>query len=1112
MINNNSSQDFINCFDNQTENSFSNLNYNTKENSFNNTPSVIQKQTDNINLDNPNKNNNQIIEIELKNIQMLILQRSLYILKKKFGLYKKELDFIYKKYKDYNYPNIRCINTKFLPGLYREIMDITQFTLLPYTNFNELLSADLMTELNENKTESILKALVNFTRTNIENYNKLYYEKKMKKIQLQKENEIKKKPELQEEEFTTEVKIEKYDKRGKVIKDFNQMIEENKEFEVEEYEVYMINEDDISVLNNKKLLYCEVIPLIIADFIQNYMQNNINIAIISTLNISNDIENNKLNEEIKSLFDNEIIKFYNSLNKIDPNEEKKEKLKNLLFEQMNIDNQINIYKNLIVEKSKKGVNASSLLNMVNKLTEQRNIIDKKIKQLNNIKDQGNNNNNFLNGLTNTNFSAITTNTNLKNLMISETINYGRKERPLKKIFLKNNKSSFSSINEVNNTNNNTINIVNLKKSRNNRNIKGYFNSNIQSINSNNNINLSNNNEYLYGYVNNSFDNDNLKSGLKKQITKEEIRNNNLLEIFHFYTRQHYLYGKTPTFEQIMSNEKHLDLSEFSKFCIEFKILVKPQKIAEIFKKKAPNSRNMDFNTFLETLKKLSISVNDEKKQYLMERIKLYKMKLKEIKDEEKKNSKNIINQENEKEGICEEHNMNNEEGKNDGEENNFQDDKKSINSKKSKSSDKKINENQKKTIDNNKGKKEIKNSLQKNIKKNISNTIEAVNKNIENNVVNTNKKNNNPNTNNSNKKNDNSNTNNNNPNTNNNKKNVIPNTNNNNNKEKNNPTTNSISKEKNNPNTNNINKKNNNPTTNNISKEKNNSTANNINKENNNSIINNNDEENNNPTSNNINEENNNSNINSNNNKEINENINNNKKETSKKKKKKIVKAKTSCFLIMDSKEEIEDKISKLKQDYDRLNQKTYSQLEEELYQYLEIDDANIYRKKMVGYLIPFSIHDKKSRIPPEMLQIKRDKKSLKEMHKILVQRHEELKKEKELKQIKEKNILFEKRKKQFNEESKKIQLKYNQKIKKDYIQIKKNEDDYLKVKNNKITWQQIQNSDYDTFMLNGKDNQKNNMDDIFTDKSNNFDDDEYLKNLGFLQKYKKENIKVKAK
>ncbi len=40
-----------------------------------------------------------------------------------------------------------------------------------------------------------------------------------------------------------------------------------------------INEDDMSILNNIKLLYSDVIPLIIADFLQNYLKENKNIAL-----------------------------------------------------------------------------------------------------------------------------------------------------------------------------------------------------------------------------------------------------------------------------------------------------------------------------------------------------------------------------------------------------------------------------------------------------------------------------------------------------------------------------------------------------------------------------------------------------------------------------------------------------------------------------------------------------------------------------------------------------------------------------------------------------------------------------------------------------------------
>ena len=99
------------------------------------------------------------------------------------------------------------------------------------------------------------------------------------------------------------------------------MIENNKKIEVDEM-IFTINEDDMSIIVNNHLLYTDVIILIIADFLQEYMKNNINIGIILT-NTSFANENDELNEGIKVLYDKEIIKKYNNLNKIDPKEEKK---------------------------------------------------------------------------------------------------------------------------------------------------------------------------------------------------------------------------------------------------------------------------------------------------------------------------------------------------------------------------------------------------------------------------------------------------------------------------------------------------------------------------------------------------------------------------------------------------------------------------------------------------------------------------------------------------------------------------------------------------------------------------------------------------------------------
>ena len=61
-----------------------------------------------------------------------------------------------------------------------------------------------------------------------------------------------------------------------------------------------------------------------------------------------------------------------------------------------------------------------------------------------------------------------------------------------------------------------------------------------------------------------------------------------------------------------------------------------KKLVELFKKNSTQSKQMDFNEFLLILPKLAISVNDEKKQYILSREKLYQMKLDEIKLRKKK--------------------------------------------------------------------------------------------------------------------------------------------------------------------------------------------------------------------------------------------------------------------------------------------------------------------------------------------------------------------------------------------------------------------------------------------------------------------------------------------
>ena len=909
---------------NLSEQDLMNINYNQTNFTIENNMNIINNNNElNISGSSNDKSQENIIEIEQKNIHMLILQRSLFLMKKKFEHYKKEIILLYEKYKDQNHRKLKCINTSNLFNLYKEIMSTIQINFLPYENFNELITADLMSKFNEEKYITMINALVQFTKKNIEKYNTIFYENKMKKKRMREEKEKEKNLKSAEVVVTEQVKIVHKNKRGEIINDFEKMIENNKKIDIDDI-IFSINEDDMSILTNKKLLYNDVIPLIIADFLQEYMKNNIYIGIVLTNNGLSNIENEELIENIKVLYDKEIIKKYNNLNKIDPKEEKREKLKNLLFESNNIDNQIRIYNELIVENSNKGMESSYLLEMIRKLKEKKIILQKKISEINKKK------------------IVLSSDVNTNNLNNNEYIN-------------------------TLNTNNNNINNI----------------SSIENIYYQSKLNSSKNNSKIHLKLN------------SKKLTKKEIRETNLYEIFSFYCKQHMMIGRAPTIDQLLKKEKNMNLSEFAKFCIEFKIMVKNNKINEIFKKYTKNPTYMSFEEFMEALKKMSVLVNEEKKQYINERINIYQLKLQEMIEKEKKKKKKIKKKKNVKKEK-ENNNNNNKEEEMKNEEPN-------------------ANKNENPTEKNEEKPQENKNNEIKN------------NKNIKNNE-NKNKK-----------------------------------------EEKEEKEQIKVSNE-------------------NMKEEK---------------IIENNNTANEDPTVN------------------INQKI---EEQETKKETKKITKNETKKeikeekVLILTNKEELETKISKLQEDYIKLDNKSLEQLEEELYIYLEVDDNSMYRKKMVGYVQPFLTRGKDTRNPDKNVKypIKFDKKNIRDMYDLLMQRQEELKKEKELKKMKEKDKQYEKRKRQFNKEIKKLEKDYGERIKKDnYKQIKKSEEDYIKEKNNKLTWQFIQKCDYNTFLLNedGKNQKKNsiqsNLNDIFVNQSNQLfeKDDEDFINKVYSNKTSKQNL-----
>ena len=133
---------------------------------------------------------------------------------------------------------------------------------------------------------------------------------------------------------------------------------------------------------------------------------------------------------------------------------------------------------------------------------------------------------------------------------------------------------------------------------------------------------------------------------RKDLSKEELRKNAICEIFYFYSRQHNKIYTGPTFDMIKHAEEHLELSEFQRFCSEFKIGLKPKQIADLFKKTTDSSHQMTLDEFTIILQKLSVEINNDKKKFIEDKIKVLEEKLKgknegeEVKKESKSKKKN----------------------------------------------------------------------------------------------------------------------------------------------------------------------------------------------------------------------------------------------------------------------------------------------------------------------------------------------------------------------------------------------------------------------------------------------------------------------------------------
>ena len=145
-----------------------------------------------------------------------------------------------------------------------------------------------------------------------------------------------------------------------------------------------------------KFFFMEAFPLVLIDYFN--FHNNVVAHDISEsdlhLQVSFHLFNYYLIVKVKTLFDEEIIGRISQVSKFSNEEEKKAKIKELLFEKLNIEKNIRNYEDMLLAKKINKENVLFLELMIDKFRDQRSQIEKKIHHLHfemNNKQQENNN-------------------------------------------------------------------------------------------------------------------------------------------------------------------------------------------------------------------------------------------------------------------------------------------------------------------------------------------------------------------------------------------------------------------------------------------------------------------------------------------------------------------------------------------------------------------------------------------------------------------------------------------------------------------------------------------------------------------------------------------------
>ena len=608
-------------------------------------------------------------------VNLIILHRSLYILKKKFEKYKNEFKDIYNKYReiitgDNILQNEILVEENKVNKILEEILNVGKFGLIEFNNFKEAVFNEMNLIDKIKLNENISNELMDFVLINRRKYNYIFTQKKLnknfqlenytnyipegedeltkivmetEKCQKNKKTEKDKENDIKSEIITTTNKIEENQTENinKEKEDNEDNEEENEEEEDDEEKKEEEEKEKVALKkkklkpktvikdsqsyhseydNNKKVqysksyIYIESLLLILADFISDKSKNKSYIIIDHS---------DELRNELRTLFDNEILGRLGEEIQYEVNKNKLEHLKDLLLNKTKIVKNISNYEDLLYKMRTKNQNTDFVIITINKLKQTLNWLSQKIQIL---QDDTNTFNEFENAIQikqiNREMRKHKRNKNINNQnnQINPQISNVDKltmdsSKPGKEQKLE--KSNEDNLDELSD-----ISILKLDNK-----IEGLDTDRLVDLNI---IDASNNEEnsvFLQKKKEKKFINQNkvyLPKIKVKNLSKEERREMNIKEIFNFYSHLHTNAGHKLTFDSIKEKLDHLNLNEFLKFCKEFKILLPKEILSKIFLKKSELTKEMSYLEFNVTLNEISIAINEEKIKQLKKRVKKYK--------------------------------------------------------------------------------------------------------------------------------------------------------------------------------------------------------------------------------------------------------------------------------------------------------------------------------------------------------------------------------------------------------------------------------------------------------------------------------------------------------